>query len=283
MAPSKSRIFYLKTLMILVAVTVFRGAKGEWGAYMPWLAGCGLAALVLYGASFALRDQDGVRRRTLVSAAALGLATAAVAGMLRDATSLTAALLVAATVAVVVREVPVRARRVTLEIGAFLVTVALQRAVLITDGRLQEPFWAVQWYVLLAAALAALRFAAGFRPAGRMLLGSGAALLGLSGLGILFGGSGSQQLWVLAVHAALLLSGLLIGERMFVWWGAAGVALCLTWALRSYTFALLALIAVGLIAFALWKLARAKPEAPADGRPQSEAQPTPDGQQDRLY
>jgi hypothetical protein len=267
----------------LVAVTVFRGAKGEWGAYLPWLAGCGLAALVLYGASFALRDQDGVRRRTLVSAAALGLATAAVAGMLRDATSLTAALLVAATVAVVVREVPVRARRVTLEIGAFLVTVALQRAVLITDGRLQEPFWAVQWYVLLAAALAALRFAAGFRPAGRMLLGSGAALLGLSGLGILFGGSGSQQLWVLAVHAALLLSGLLIGERMFVWWGAGGVALCLMWALRSYTFALLAMIAVGLIAFALWKLARAKPEAPADGRPQSEAQPTPDGQQDRLY
>jgi hypothetical protein len=55
------------------------------------------------------------------------------------------------------------------------------------------------------------------------------------------------------------------------------------WALRSYTFALLAMIAVGLIAFALWKLARAKPEAPADGRPQSEAQPTPDGQQDRLY
>jgi hypothetical protein len=45
---------------------------------------------------------------------------------------------------------------------------------------------------------------------------------------------------------------------MFVWWGAAGVSLCLMWALRSYTFALLALIAVGLIVFALWKLSRAK-------------------------
>ena len=162
-------------------------------------------------------------------------------------------------------------------------TVAVQRAVLITDGHLQAPFWAVQWYVLLAAALAALRFAAGFRPAGRILLGSGAALLGLSGLGILFGGSGSQQLWVLALHAALLLSGLLIAERVFVWWGAAGVALCLMWALRSYTFALLALIAVGLIAFALWKLARAKPEAPAGEGPQSEAQPAPGGHQDRSY
>lgn len=265
----------------LIAASVFRGAEGPWGAYLPWLAGCGPAALVLYGASFALSDRGGVRRRTLVSAAGLGLAVAAAAGMVRDATALTAALFVAATVSVAVREVPVRARRLTLEIGAFLVTMAVQRAVLITDGHLQAPFWAVQWYVLLAAALAGLRFAAGYQAAGRVLLGVGAALLGLSGLGILFGGSGGQQLWVLGLHAALLLSGLLIGERIFVWWGAAGVALCLTWALRSYTFALLALIAVGLIAFALWKLARAKPEAPADGGPQSEAQPTPEGR-DRL-
>ena len=55
------------------------------------------------------------------------------------------------------------------------------------------------------------------------------------------------------------------------------------WALRSYTFALLALIAVGLIAFALWKLARAKPEAPAGEGQQSEAQPAPGGHQDRSY
>ncbi|KIS26654.1 hypothetical protein TV39_15415 [Arthrobacter sp. SPG23] len=72
----------------------------------------------------------------------------------------------------------------------------------------------MQW---LAAALAALRYTSGFRTPGRILLASGAALLGLSGVGILFGGSGGQQLWVLALHAALLLCGLLIGERMFVW------------------------------------------------------------------
>jgi hypothetical protein len=53
------------------------------------------------------------------------------------------------------------------------------------------------------------------------------------------------------------------------------------WALRSYTFALLALIAVGLIVFALWKLSRAKPVAPADAAPLPEPQPTPDGRQDR--
>lgn len=262
-----------------ITAAFVRGTGGLWGAYLPWLVGCGLGAAVLYGVSFALDEQDGARKRTLVFAGALGLATAAAAGLRHDATSLTAALLVAAAVSVVVKEVPVRARRLAAELGAFLVTVAVQRAVLITDGQLPGPFWAVQWYVLLAAAMAALRYAAGFRTAGRAFLGSGAALLGLSGLGILFGGSGGQQLWVLALYAALLLAGLLIGERLFVWWGAAGVAACLMWALRSYTFALLALIAVGLIAFALWKLARTKPTAAADAAPSFEARPSPEGRE----
>jgi hypothetical protein len=231
--------------------------------------------VVLYGFSYALGGQDGARKRTLVWTGVLGLATAAAAGLGPDATSMAAAILVAAAVSVVVKEVPARGRRLAAELGAFLVTVAVQRAVLISAGQLEAPFWAVQWYVLLAAGLAALRYAAGFHLAGRILLGSAAAILGLSGLGILFGGSGGQQLWVLALHAALLLAGLLIGERLFVWWGAAGVAACLLWALRSYTFALLALIAVGLIAFALWKLARAKPAAAA-APPSQESPPQPE-------
>jgi hypothetical protein len=268
-----------------VANTAFRGTDGPWGAYLPWLAGCGLAGLVLYMASFTPGARDGMRRRTLVAAGGLGLAAAALAGVAHDETSLTAALLVAATVIVLVREAPSRRQRMAAEIGAFLVMLAVQRAVLITDGHLQGPFWAAQWYVLLAAALAGLRYAAGFRAAARTMLASGAGLLGLSGVGILWGGTGGQQLWVLALHAALLLSGLVLGERLFVWWGAAGVALCLMWALRSYTFALLALIAVGLIAFALWKLARTRPEAPGQEEPVAEArlpelQPAPDGPQD---
>ena len=59
--------------------------------------------------------------------------------------------------------------------------------------------------------------------------------------------------------AVLLVAGLGYGERLFVWWGAAGVALCIMWAMRQYTYVLLALIAVGLIALALWRLSRGKP------------------------
>jgi len=49
---------------------------------------------------------------------------------------------------------------------------------------------------------------------------------------------------------------------MFVWWGAAGVALCILWAVRHYTYVLLAMIAGALIALALWKLSQSKPAGP---------------------
>jgi membrane protein implicated in regulation of membrane protease activity len=68
-----------------------------------------------------------------------------------------------------------------------------------------------------------------------------------------------QQLWVLIGHAVILLAGLLLAERMFVWWGAAGVALSVMWALRSYAFAMLAVIALALIALAVWRLNRTAP------------------------
>ena len=123
-------------------------------------------------------------------------------------------------------------------------------------------FWTLQWYVILAGALGALRLmgpAGRATRAGRMLLSGGAGLLTLSGLGIVVGGDAGQQLWVLALMAVVLMAGLGFGERLFVWWGASGVALCIMWAMRQYTFALLALIAAALIALAVWRLNRSRP------------------------
>jgi hypothetical protein len=107
------------------------------------------------------------------------------------------------------------------------------------------------------------------------MLGAAAGLLTLSGLGVVFGGTGSQQLWVLVLFAGLLLAGLGLGERLFVWWGAAGVAACILWAMRQYTFALLALIAVGLIGFAVWRLNRGTAAEKPAAHP-SAGQPSPD-------
>jgi hypothetical protein len=63
-------------------------------------------------------------------------------------------------------------------------------------------------------------------------------------------------LWVLVWLAVLLVAGLVLGDRLFVRWGATGIAVCVLWAMRQYTFALLAVVAVGLIAFAVWRLNR---------------------------
>lgn len=250
------------------AASVLEAVPGAWGSYLPWLAGCALAASVLYAVRWLRRDAlaaDPLRRRSLVAAAVLGLGLTAGDGLWWEETSWAGAALVAATAAVCCAEAPAKARRVVAELGLFATAFAVQRAVLVA-GSLPgadwpDPFWTLQWYVVLAGVLGALRLTSGDRRAGRVLCCGGAALLTLSGLGIIFGGDPGQQLWVLALLAILLMAGLAIGEPVFVWWGAAGVTACIMWAMRHYTFALLALIAAALIALALWRLNRTRPVA----------------------
>ena len=257
----------------LSASVLLEAVPGAWGSYLPWLAGCAASAAALYAVRWLRREplaDDPVRRWSLVSAAVLGFGLAAAAGLRWDGTAWAGAALVAATAAVCCAEAPARARRAGAELGLFATTAAVQRAVLFTglDARSGGPdvFWTLQWYVLLAGVLGALRLASGNRNAGnrrtgRVLLSGGAGLLTLSGLGIILGGDAGQQLWILALLAVLLMAGLAFGERRFVWWGAAGVALCIMWAMRQYTFALLALIAAALIVLAVWRLNRSKPVA----------------------
>ncbi|MCU1434257.1 MAG: hypothetical protein JWR71_982 [Pseudarthrobacter sp.] len=252
---------------------------GVWGNFLPWLAGAGSAAIVLYAVRLVRRtplQSDPVRRWSLAGAAFVAVILVAMAGIPHDQTSWTAAAVLAAAVAIAHHEAPVRARRVVLEAGALVLTAAVQRAaIFVLDGPgrlssrefgdLPDPFWVVQWYVLLAAVLGGLRYFSGDRSAGRILVGAAALLLSFSGLGVVFGGTGVQQLWILVLFAALLVAGLVVGERPFVWWGAAGVAACILWAMRNYTFVLLALVAVGLIVFAVWRLNRTSAAAPEAG------------------
>ncbi|MFM9429258.1 hypothetical protein ACFDR8_000124 [Arthrobacter sp. MP_2.3] len=260
----------------LAAAELTGQASGVWSSYLPWLAGCAPAGVGLYAVRWLRRGPlaaDPLRRWALASGGFLGLALTAAAGLRWDATAWTGAVLVAVAAMVCCIEAPVGGRRAAAELGALATTAAVQRAVLFAgpDASPGWPgwFWVLQWYVVLAAVLGALRLAAGNRPVARAEWAAGAGLLSLSGLGIIFGGDPSQQLWVLAVLAVLLVAGLTAGERLFVWWGAAGVALCILWALRQYTFALLALVAVALIGIAVWRLNRSKP-AVAEPAPQPE-------------
>lgn len=272
---------------VVLAAEVYPDVPGGWGGFLPWLTGAGVVSAALYAVRLIRGgplQADAVRRWSLAGAALLGLIIVALAGIRHDATSWTAAAVLASAVGISYREAPVRARRIALEAGAFLLTVAVQRAAIFVldapggrTGRiltdLPEPFWVVQWYVVLAALLGALRYFSGHQTAGRFFVGAAAVLLSLTGLGVVFGGAGGQQLWVLVLLALLLVAGLGLGERLFLWWGAAGVAACILWAMRQYTFLLLAFIAVGLIAFALWRLNRGTAgQAPAAG---PEVQPDP--------
>lgn len=276
---------------VVLASEVSPDVAGDWGGFLPWLTGAGVASAALYAVRLIRSgplQEDGVRRWSLAGAAFLGLVPVALAGIRHDATSWAAAAVVAAAVGISYREAPERARRTALEVGALLLTIAVQRAAIFEldgpvgrTGRsligLPDPFWVVQWYVVLAALLGALRYVSGNLTTGRFLVGAASVLLSLTGLGVVFGGTGGQQLWVLVLLALLLVAGLGLGERLFVWWGAAGVAACILWAMRQYTFLLLAFIAVGLIVFAVWRLNRGTAgQAPAAGpevHPDPEANP----------
>ncbi|MEE2521150.1 hypothetical protein V1639_04970 [Pseudarthrobacter sp. J75] len=271
---SVHRAYVPAALLVLPAAAMIAGGaanaagldmEGHWHAYFPWLAGVVPAAALMYLARLLAGRRlagQATASLSLVSAAVAGTASAAAAGLLADGTSWAGVVLVVATALMAVLETPPAGRRIVVELGALAVTASVQRAALVSlsePAPLPDPFWLVQWYVALAALLGALRFISGHGTAGRLLLGAGAALLTLSGILVLFGGSGPKQLWILVAMALLLIGGILVGERILVWWGAIGVALCVVWAMREYTFALLALVAVVLIAFAVWQLNRTRP------------------------
>jgi hypothetical protein len=116
----------------------------------------------------------------------------------------------------------------------------------------------------------------GQRADGLLRLCLAAGALSLTSLGTIFGGTSSQQLYVLVAHVLLLAAGLLLAERVLVWWGAIAVALSIMWSLRSYAFAMLALVALGLIVLAVWRLNRKPPSntgGPGGGGNPSDAPP----------
>ncbi|MEV7605379.1 hypothetical protein AB0N65_08050 [Paenarthrobacter sp. NPDC089322] len=249
-----------------------------WTAFLPWLVGgagsaAGMYAVRRYGAPVILRDPW--RRNSLAATAAIGLAVTAIVGLVHDETAILGTVLVLAAGALVVVEAPY-GKWVVAEVAGLAFVAALQRSLLFVDRSVVEWFWIAQWYVIAVAVMAGLRYNRAQRKEGRLRMCLAAGLLSLTSLGTVLGGTASQQLYVLVAHVVLLAAGLLLGERVLVWWGAAGTALSIMWALRSYAYAMLALVALALIVLAVWRLNRnpssqlgkANPEAPtSDGPP----------------
>ncbi|WP_024817592.1 hypothetical protein [Arthrobacter sp. 31Y] len=251
---------------------------GVWSNYATWLIGGVGTAVLLYSLKMfggpAIKESDW-RRNSLAATAALAVATAAAVGLGRDQTSMLGFVLVLATGVLVVVEVP-RGKWLAAELAGIVSVAALQRAVLFVDGASPDLFWTAQWYVAAGAVIAGLRYGDGQRAQGLLRLCLAGGLLSLMSLGTIFSGTSSQQLYVLVAHVLLLVAGLLLAERVLVWWGAIAVALSIMWALRSYAFAMLALVALGLIVLAVWRLNRKPPSntgGPGQGGDPSDVPP----------
>ncbi|WP_415854834.1 hypothetical protein, partial [Sinomonas sp. G460-2] len=117
-------------------------------------------------------------------------------------------------------------------------------------------FWLAQWYVVLGAVVAAARYFAGQRPPATAWLGAAAGLASLSGLEAALTADMPQQVWLLVAFAVLTATGLMAGGRAFTLWGAAGVLVCVLWAVRAYPYLLLAILGLALIGAGVWWLAR---------------------------
>jgi hypothetical protein len=225
------------------------GLALRWSELWPGDAGLRLETAARFAA-------EPIRRWSLAGVAVAALVLSAQAVWDPPAVVLVP-VLAAALVAVVVPELPARVRRLGLEAGAVLLVAAVQRAVF---AETEEPstFWLAQWYVVAAGAVALLRYYAGRQVSvGRAWLEGSAALLSLTGIWVVAtAGDNAQQVWLLVAFAVLTLAGLVLGERRFTVWGAAGVVACVLWSVRAYVYALLGVLGLALIAAAVWWLAR---------------------------
>ncbi|MFB9164421.1 hypothetical protein [Arthrobacter psychrochitiniphilus] len=122
-------------------------------------------------------------------------------------------------------------------------------------------FWFVQWCALAFAVLAMIRYRAKELQGGKTMLMVAAVAASLGGLLTIVSGDTLQQVISLLVFVALLAVGMALEERIFTIWGAVGVATAVIWYLRGFTYILLALLALALIALAIWRLNRKKPLA----------------------
>ncbi|WP_146361070.1 hypothetical protein [Arthrobacter yangruifuii] len=204
-----------------------------------------------------------LRRRILGSASALVPALAAIPAMDPDVSAVAGSVTLVLALVLALVEVPARFREPAAQAAVLVAALALLRICWLVLGSVNG-FWSLQYWAVVLTGLAAYEFLRKRDRRGTMVLAAAGAILSASGLStVVFGGSG-KQLWALVAHAGLLVFGLLASRRLFTLWGAAGVVLAVLWYLRGYTFLLLALLGIGLIALAVWRLTRVRTDEPGN-------------------
>ncbi|WP_138414238.1 hypothetical protein [Sinomonas gamaensis] len=253
---------------IAVAQSIFAREVPPWDGVLVTLVGgvlpAGIGLALRWATVWAAADErlvglarlgaDPVRRWSLVGSAVVALGLAARAAWAPPASPVLP-FLALALVALTVPELAPRWRRIAAELGTVLVVAAIQRALF--AGRTGEsPFWLAQWYVVVAAVVAGVRYFSSQVRAGAIWLAAAASMATVAGLAVAFSADGPQQVWLLVVFAGLVGTGVVVGERRFSVWGALGVLACVLWAVRAYPYLLLGALGLALIGCAVWWLVR---------------------------
>ena len=172
-----------------------------------------------------------------------------------DSTVVAASLTGCIAAAILAYEGYVRKNYYLYEAAIAVFTIALQRLIYVTYPGASLLVY-THWWAFTSAAIAALRLQRGERE--------GARVRGVITLVILSVPTGlfalsdpdSYQLLFLLEHVALLVAGFVLQKKLVLLWSAVAIGLAVLWLLSSYTYILLILISLGLIALAIWRLAR---------------------------
>ncbi|MFC8304634.1 hypothetical protein ACFUCV_13235 [Specibacter sp. NPDC057265] len=252
-------------LLIFIAALLFRAQVLEMtdNAGFSALAGFLVLTGTLYVVRFLMVDLGGtgnIDTGALTASALLGGALFALWAMADDGTVLPGAAAFTVVAAAACFEAPARFRSPVVD--AAIIGCALVWFWACSSYVDLGAFWSVQWCAMALAALSVKRYLGGQRAMGRQLLMAASAVASLGALITVFNGNALEQAISLVVFVVLLMVGMGLDERVFTVWGAVGVATAVVWYLRGYTYLLLAVLALALIAFAIWRLNRKKP-APA--------------------
>ncbi len=215
-----------------------------------WTLGVAWYALRWYFAQPESSDQT--RSQIMLASTLTPLSFVTLILMWVSETTVAAALTGCALAAIVAYEGLVRKQVLCYEIAMYIATLCLQRLIGYvypdTNALIYTHWWAI---VIGLAGLLYLR-----RQREHATVRAIVALAFFSVPTALFAlteGDGYQLLFLIE-HTLLIVAGVVMSKKIAVQWGAVGVAVSVLWLLKGYTYILLALLAFGLIGFAIWRL-----------------------------
>ncbi|MGP9489120.1 hypothetical protein [Glutamicibacter sp. AOP33-2CA-4] len=112
------------------------------------------------------------------------------------------------------------------------------------------------YFTLVAGILAVHHFMGKRSPVAHGYLVAAAVLASLTQLSTLADGNGTAQVFSLFFFAALIVLGLKLGQKRYIWWGAIAITAAVLWFLRYLAFLWLVLAGIALIVAAVLKLVR---------------------------